>query len=108
MSGHRSFDALRRRMAPERRAANEAAAAEMNREYVLAQIRREVGVTQTDMADRLGVAQPTYATFERNDNMQIGTLRRIVDALGGVLKIQVEIDGRDYPLGFPTTHAATA
>ena len=108
MSGHRSFDTLRRRMAPERRAANEAAAAEMNREYVLAQIRREVGVTQTDMADRLGVAQPTYATQERNDNMRIGTLRRIVGALGGVLKMQVEIDGRDYPLGFSATHAAMA
>lgn len=69
-------------------------------------IRREVGVTQADMADRLGVAQPTYATQERNDNMRIGTLRRIVGALGGVLKMQVEIDGRDYPLGFSSAHAA--
>ena len=97
MSGHRNFNELRARMSPERRAANEAAAAEMHREYVLAQIRREIG----------GVAQPTYATQERNDNMRIGTLRRIVDALGGVLKMQVEIDGRDYPLGFSVTHAAT-
>ena len=103
MSGHRNFNELRARMSPERRAANEAAAAEMHREYVLAQIRREVGVTQADMADRLGVAQPTHATQERNDNMRIGTLRRIVGALGGVLKMQVEIDGRDYPLGFSAT-----
>mgnify|MGYP002674470485 FL=1 len=108
MSGHRNFNGLRARMSPERRAANEAAAAELNREYVLAQIRREIGVTQADMADRLGVAQPTYATQERNDNMRIGTLRRIVGALGGVLKMQVEIDGRDYPLGFSATHAAMA
>ena len=107
MSGHRNFNELRARMSPERRAANKAAA-EMHREYVLAQIRREVGVTQTDMADRLGVAQPTYATQERNDNMRIGTLRRIVSALGGVLKMQVEIDGRDYPLGFSAAHAAMA
>ncbi|MDY5597756.1 MAG: hypothetical protein SPG40_09735 [Kiritimatiellia bacterium] len=40
--------------------------------------------------------------------MRIGTLRRIVGALGGVLKMQVEIDGRDYPLGFSATHAALA
>ena len=99
MSGHRSFSALRGRMSPERRAANEAAAAEMNREYVLAQIRREVGLTQTQVAERLDVSQPTYAVFERNDNLRIGTLRKIVNALGGVLKLQVEIDGREYPLG---------
>lgn len=41
-------------------------------------------------------------------HMRIGTLRRIVGALGGVLKMQVEIDGRDYPLGFSATHAALA
>lgn len=41
-------------------------------------------------------------------DMRIGTLRRIVGALGGVLKMQVEIDGRDYPLGFSATHAALA
>lgn len=98
MSGHRNFSALRDRMTPERRAANEAAAADMNREYVLAQIRREMGVTQTAMAERLDIAQPTYAAFERGDNLRVGTLRRIVDALGGVLKIEVQIDGRDFPL----------
>lgn len=98
MSGHKSFSLLRDRMTPARRAANRAAAADMNREYVLAQIRREVGVTQTALAKRLDIAQPTYAAFERGDGLRISTLRRIVDALGGVLKIAVQIDGRDFPL----------
>lgn len=100
MSGHHSFNKLRERMTPERRAANAAAAADMNREYVLAQIRREMGITQTAMAERLEVAQPTYAAFERGDNLRVGTLRRIVNALGGVLKIEVQIDGRAFPLTF--------
>lgn len=100
MSGHRNFNELRARMSPERRAANAAAAAEMNREYVLSQIRHEAGLTQTDIAGRLGIAQPTYAAQERNGNMRIDTLRKIVTALGGVLKMRVEIDGKDYPLGF--------
>lgn len=100
MSGHHSFDTLRQAMTPERREANRTAAEEMNREYVLAQIRREVGVTQAEIAKRLEIAQPTYAAFERNDNLQLGTLRRIVNALGGALKIEVQIDGRDYPLMF--------
>ena len=56
MSGHRSFNRLRDKMSPERRAANETAASDMNREYVLSQIRRELGVTQVEVADRLHIA----------------------------------------------------
>ena len=100
MSGHRSFDRLRDGMSPERRMANETAASDMNREYVLSQIRRELGVTQVEVADRLHVAHPTYAAFERSGNLRIGTLQKIVSALGGILKMQVEIDGKDFPLQF--------
>ena len=113
MSGHKPFGTLRSRMSPARRAANISAAENMNREYVLAQIRREMGITQMEMAERLDVAQPTYAAFERGDNLRVGTLRRIVDALGGVLKIEVQIGGRDYPLATTSareevsTHAMT-
>ena len=106
MSGHRSFDTLRSRMSPERREANAAAAQEMNRSYVLSQIRREIGMTQVEVANKLDIAQPTYAAFERSHNLRIGTLSKIVSALGGVLKFQVEIDGRDYPLGFESHHMA--
>ena len=100
MSERHSFNRLREKMSPERRAANAAAASEMNREYVIAQIRRELGITQVEVADRLHIAQPTYAAFERNGNLRIGTLQKIVSALGGVLKLQVEIGGKDYPLQF--------
>ena len=71
MSGHHSFESLRARMSPDRKAANCAAADEMNREYVLSQIRREIGVTQVEVADRLKVAQPTYAAFERSGNLRV-------------------------------------
>ena len=100
MSGHHSFENLRARMSPERKASNRAAADDMNREYVLSQIRREIGVTQVEVADRLNVAQPTYAAFERSGNLRIGTLQKIVNAFGGVLKLHIEINGKDYPLQF--------
>ena len=51
MSGHRSFEVLRSRMSSERKEANVAAAQEMNRLYVLSQIRREIGLTQVEVAD---------------------------------------------------------
>ena len=106
MSGHRSFDELRARMTPERREANRRAAADMGREYILAQIRQAVGMTQTEMANRLEVSQPTYSAFERGDNLRIGTLQKIVKALGGILKLQVEIDGKEFSLRVPS--AATS
>ena len=108
MSGHRSFDTLRSRMSAERREANVAAAQEMNRSYVLSQIRREIGMTQVEVANKLDIAQPTYAACERSDNLRVGTLSKIVSALGGILKFHVEIDGRDYPLGFASQRVAMA
>lgn len=51
MSGHHLFGELRARMTPERRARNKAAAESMNREYVLSQIRQQLGLSQADMAE---------------------------------------------------------
>lgn len=100
MSGHSSFDVLRSRMSAERRETNKRMAEEMNRAYVLSQLRKSLGVTQAQMAERLSVAQPTYSEFEKNSNLRIGTLQKIVAALGGVLRLEVEIDGKGYPLQF--------
>ena len=100
MSGHHVFGKLREMMLPDRRARNEAAAEDMNRGYVLSQIRRQVGLSQSEMAERLAISQPTYSEYERGDNMRIGTLMKIVRALGGSLRFQVVIDGKEYPLQF--------
>ncbi len=77
MSGHRNFKELVAKMSPERRARVKAEADELYREYVLSQIRQQVGFTQADVAERLGVSQPTYAECERGSNMRIGTLQKI-------------------------------
>lgn len=96
--GHRNFNELLEKMSPERRARIKLEADDLHREYVLSQIRQQVGFTQADVAERLGVSQPTYAEFERGNNMRIGTLRKIVTALGGELTLQVSISGREYNL----------
>ena len=70
MSGHRNFKELVAKMSPERRARVKAEADELHREYVLSQIRQQVGFTQADVAERLGVSQPTYAECERGSNMR--------------------------------------
>jgi len=101
MSGHRNFNELLAKMSPERRARIKNEADDLHREYVLAQIRQQVGFTQAQVAQRLGVSQPTYAECERGSNMRIGTLQKIVAALGGELSLHVVIDGSDYNLQMP-------
>lgn len=105
MSGHRNFNELRAKMSPERRARIRAEADELHREYVLSQIPQQAGFTQVEMAERLGISQSTYAECEKGGNMRIGTLQKIVAALGGKLSFNINLDGRDYNLAMPTQFA---
>ena len=98
MSGHHPWSELRAKMSPERQARIKAEADKMHREYTLAEIRRQAGFTQCQMAEKLNVSQPAYAGFESSDNMRLGTLQKIVTALGGELSLRVLIGGYEYDL----------
>lgn len=95
------FSEIKSKFSSEQRKRLDAEVDEMNREYVLAQLRSEAGLTQCEMAERLSISQPAYAAYEKADNMRISTLQKIVSALGGVLSFHVEISGRDYALQLP-------
>ena len=95
------FSELKAKFTPEQRKRLDAEVDEMNREYVLSQLRSKVGLTQCEMAERLSITQPAYAAYEKADNMRIRTLQKIVEALGGALSFHVEINGRDYALQLP-------
>lgn len=62
----------------------------------LAELRGELGLTQTDIADRMGISQPRVSKLENGDlaQMEVDTLRRYVDALGGQLQIIVDFKDR--------------
>ena len=95
------FSELKAKFNPEQSKRLDTEVDEMNREYVLSQLRSEVGLTQCEMAERLSISQPAYAAYEKAGNMRIGTLQKIVAALGGALSFHVEISGRDYALQLP-------
>lgn len=47
-----------------------------------AKIRKAKGLTQSELADLVGVEQPTISRFERgSDNVTLGLVRKIADAL---------------------------
>jgi len=80
-------------MSPERRQRNELAAKAAMAEMLLAELRRQAGLTQEEMAARMGIRQPTLSGLETQTDMQISTLRRLVEALGGQLEIVAKLPG---------------
>lgn len=83
----KNFRELEAKMKPEHRAWAKARAKEMMAEMLLAEIRRSTGRTQEEVAEILGVKQPTLSRLESQDDMQISTLNRLIEALGGKLEI---------------------
>ena len=74
-------------MTPEQLAEADARAKEMMAEMLLGEIRHSVGLTQEDLAATLGIKQPSLSKLENQDDMQISTLRKLIEALGGQLEI---------------------
>ena len=87
MAGRDNWKNLTKRMAADRRARIERGVREDLAEMLLAEIRRVAGLTQEQLAESLGIKQPTLSQLESQDDMQISTLRRIVEAMGGELEI---------------------
>jgi len=56
-------------------------------ELLLSEIRQQTGKSQTEVADALGIRQPSLSKLEKQSDMQISTLRKIVKALGGELEV---------------------
>jgi DNA-binding XRE family transcriptional regulator len=98
MAGHKPFSTLLDKMSPERRDRSDARVKEIQQEMLLAELRKHSGMTQQDLADRLGISQPSLSKMESQEDMQISTLNRLVGSLGGTLELIVHLPGGDVTL----------
>ncbi|MBZ2188132.1 helix-turn-helix domain-containing protein [Alcanivorax sp. JB21] len=58
----------------------------------LAEIRTLLAKTQVDVAQALGVKQPTVAGMERSgQDLRLSSLKRYVEALGGKVSVDIEL-----------------
>jgi hypothetical protein len=51
--------------------------------------------SQAQIAQSLGVRQPSALKIERRTDLYLSTLRRFVEAAGGTLALRVELPGKD-------------
>lgn len=77
---------------PERQARIQQMANEMILDYKLQQIREELELSQQQLADAMGIKQPTLSEIEnRGIDIKLSTLKRYVETMGGKLRIDVEL-----------------
>ena len=99
MAGHRKWGELRKKMSPEQRKSSDVKLATMKNEMLLAELRKHTGMTQKQLAARLGITQPGLSKIESQDDMHITTLRNLIGAIGGKLELVVHMpDGEDVSL----------
>jgi len=63
---------------------------------LLSRLRQRCGVTQRELASRLGVRQATISGMERRDDVQLTTVLRVIEALGGALEVAAIFSGSRY------------
>lgn len=60
----------------------------------LTALREDAGLSQRDLAERIGVSQPRIAAIECSENVTINVLKRYAQALDGHLEVAVVQDQR--------------
>jgi transcriptional regulator with XRE-family HTH domain len=80
----KSFDDLVKRTTTKK---TRAKASRRVQELLLSEVRQLAGKSQQEVAETLGMKQPSLSKLEKQADMQISTLRKIVQALGGELEV---------------------
>lgn len=90
----RTHDEMMASLPLERRARIEARAAAQLREIEgLKALRKLTRHSQEQIAQSLGVKQPSVLKMERQADLYLSTLRRFVEAAGGTLELRIELPG---------------
>jgi len=64
-------------------------------ELTLRHLREKLGLSQSELAERLEVKQPAVSKMERRQNLELNTLRSVVNALGGNIEIIVRVPNKE-------------
>jgi DNA-directed RNA polymerase specialized sigma24 family protein len=91
----RTLDQMMESLPEKRRQEIEARADELLAEVEgLKALRALAERSQEQIADALGIKQPSVHKIERQTDLYLSTLRRFVEAAGGTLELRVELPGK--------------
>ncbi len=60
----------------------------------LSEIRGLVEMTQKDLADKINISQAAISKMENQKDLNISTLRKLIEAIGGKLDVTVRLPDR--------------
>ena len=98
MTGRNKISNLKAQLGAERLKRVEATTKTMLAEMLLPEIRKHSGMTQKEVAAILGISQPGLSKMENQEDMQIGTLSKLIEAMGGTLEIIAHLPQGDCRL----------
>jgi transcriptional regulator with XRE-family HTH domain len=86
----RSFNELKEKMSPERREKVEERAQAILLGMALQELRQARHLTQQDLAEILDINQAALSKMENQSDIRVSTLRKLLGAMGGRLKLVAE------------------
>jgi DNA-binding XRE family transcriptional regulator len=90
-----THDEMMARLPKERQTRIKARAAELIAEVEgLKALRKLAERSQEQIAQSLGIKQPSVVKIEKQTDLYLSTLRRYVEAAGGTLELRVELPGK--------------
>ncbi len=87
MSSHHPFNTLKESMSAHSKERSQKKLQRLRQEMALAEVRKAMFLTQTDLAESLHIKQAALARLENRTDMYISSLRKYISALGGELDI---------------------
>ena len=88
----KTLDELLASRSPESKARIQEMADELLLANQLYLIREELEISQKQLAEALGIKQPSLSAIEnRGNDLKISTMKKYVEAMGGKLRIDVEL-----------------
>lgn len=96
----RDWSEIKARAAPETIARAAKKTEEMLAAIELNDLRKARKLTQEQLAERLGIRQPNVSKLERRADLHVSTLRDVVEAMGGELRVTARFSDAEYELDF--------
>jgi DNA-binding XRE family transcriptional regulator len=94
-----NLDDIINALPPEQQAHIESRYQTLKTEYLtLQELRKQLAITQQDMANALGIHQVNVSKLEKRADLKLSTLQQYANALGGTLHLSITINGKTVEL----------